>query len=430
MQRLALCFLACFLLASWGEAVALEGPEVSPPPGAESKGGGSTNNLGSSPSPHEALPGEATASPGALSIESPPTPSPTPHPTPTPPPPLVDQDTIPDRIIRVGTRISPPFVMRNEDGSFSGISIDLWNKVARELHLRYEMHVYDIAGLLDALEHDEIDVAVAALTVTAEREVRVDFCHPYYSTGLSIARKLSPKRSFWQLIEPFLNLQLYRAVAALLGVLLAVGIVVWFLERRRNEQFGGSAIQGIGAGLWWSAVTMTTVGYGDKAPLTTAGRFVALIWMFASIIMISSFTAAIATALTVGQLGNEVHGLDSLRKANTGTVVDSTSSAFLDRRYVPHRLFATPAAMVDALAAGRVEVVVYDRPILKYLIKERGNAALEVLPRVFERQDYAWVVPSGSALREPLNREILRYIRQDSWKDILFKYLGALDDGA
>jgi len=57
---------------------------------------------------------------------------------------------------------------------------------------------------------------------------------------------------------------------------------------------------------------MTTVGYGDKAPVTLAGRVVGLLWMPASIILISGFTAAIASALTVGQLDHSISGLDDL----------------------------------------------------------------------------------------------------------------------
>ncbi|MFH7563901.1 MULTISPECIES: ion channel [Oceanimonas] len=44
------------------------------------------------------------------------------------------------------------------------------------------------------------------------------------------------------------------------------------------------------------------MGYGDKAPVTFAGRLVGLIWMFAGMIMVASFTAAITSSLTVNNL--------------------------------------------------------------------------------------------------------------------------------
>ena len=44
--------------------------------------------------------------------------------------------------------------------------------------------------MLDAVERGEVDAAVAALTITSEREQRMDFTHPFLSTGLGIAGPL------------------------------------------------------------------------------------------------------------------------------------------------------------------------------------------------------------------------------------------------
>ncbi|WP_320044731.1 ion channel [uncultured Desulfobacter sp.] len=77
-----------------------------------------------------------------------------------------------------------------------------------------------------------------------------------------------------------LNCDFLEVIFTLFMLLLLVGFLIWFFEKDKNrEQFGGSPFSGIGSGFWWSAVTMTTVGYGDKAPRTVAGRFVGLIWM-------------------------------------------------------------------------------------------------------------------------------------------------------
>ena len=47
----------------------------------------------------------------------------------------------------VATREAPPFVIRQEDGSLSGIAIELWRGVARNLGLTYEFKETDLAGI-------------------------------------------------------------------------------------------------------------------------------------------------------------------------------------------------------------------------------------------------------------------------------------------
>ena len=49
--------------------------------------------------------------------------------------------------------------------------------------------------------------------------------------------------------------------------------------------------------IWWSIVTLTTVGYGDIAPVTILGRFIATIDMFLGIGILATFTAQIASIL-------------------------------------------------------------------------------------------------------------------------------------
>lgn len=50
----------------------------------------------------------------------------------------------------------------------------------------------------------------------------------------------------------------------------------------------------LGDALWWATTTVTTVGYGDRFPVTTEGRFVALALMLVGIALIGSVTAAVA----------------------------------------------------------------------------------------------------------------------------------------
>ncbi|GAB3672036.1 transporter substrate-binding domain-containing protein [Salinisphaera aquimarina] len=326
--------------------------------------------------------------------------------------------------LRVGTKAAPPFVVQGENGRFSGISIALWEAVAERIGVKYDYVDSDLTGLFTGLGDDTLDVSVAALTVTAKREARIDFSYPFYSTGLAIAVPAKGSR-LWSTIERFFSWQFFTALAGLAVVLLAVGVAVWLFERRANaDEFGGGPVKGLASGFWWAAVTMTTVGYGDKSPRTLGGRLVGLVWMFAAIIIISSFTAAIATSLTVDRLSSGINNVQDLNSARVVTIAGSAAADALSERGIG---FATQPEVSDALddlANGRVDAVVYDAPLLQYRVLNDYASTLEVLPNIFDRQDYAFALPEGSPLREPINRAILDYLASDDWQNLLTRYLG------
>ena len=56
----------------------------------------------------------------------------------------------------------------------------------------------------------------------------------------------------------------------------------------------GSNIHNFGDGLWWAITTVTTVGYGDRYPTTTEGRFLAVALMFMGISLVGVITASVA----------------------------------------------------------------------------------------------------------------------------------------
>ena len=330
-----------------------------------------------------------------------------------------------EKTIIVGTKEAAPFSMKTKEGTWTGIAIDLWREIASGLDLRYEFRELDLKALLEGIGDGSLDVAVAALTITSERETAFDFTHPFYTTGLGIAVPSRTKRPWLTVLKGFLSPAFLKVVAVLVLLLLVVGILVWWFERRRNiQQFGGDAVKGIGSGFWWSAVTMTTVGYGDKAPVSIGGRIVALIWMFAAIIIISGFTAAITSSLTVTQLESPVSGPEDLPKVRVGTIEETTSAAYLRENQISFQPYKKPFEGLRAIADGEVEAFVYDAPLLRYLVNLQFRGKLEVLSRTFERQDYGIALPSHSPLREPINRVLLKKVREPAWKDTVSHYLG------
>ncbi len=328
-------------------------------------------------------------------------------------------------MLRVGTKVAPPFAMKSREGQWSGISIDLWRGIAARMHMNYRLVEYDLQALLDSTASGRLDAAVAALTATASREARMDFSHPFHTSGLCIAVRSSGGGSWLKVVRKLFTFSFVRAVAGLALLLLLVGVLAWALERRRNPgHFGGGPIQGILSGFWWSAVTMTTVGYGDKAPVTPTGRILAVVWMFAGIITVSTFTAAITTALTVTELDSSIDSIGDLRRVSVGTVARSSSRSYLAGEAVAHREFDSLAAALNALNRGAVEAVVYDAPLLKYLVHRDFRGSIRVLPNILVRQDYAIAFPPSSPLKEKVNREILKAVTDRAWNRFLNRYLG------
>jgi polar amino acid transport system substrate-binding protein len=334
----------------------------------------------------------------------------------------------------VGTKEVPPFAIRAQTGegndAWRGISIELWKRIARKLDLDYRFVEKPLDELVSGLESEagspELDASVAALTVTPERELRIDFTHPFHPSGLGIAVPAARRSGlFWNVLAAVFSSEFLQGVLALAAILLVTGGVVWWLERGRNDDFGGSPAEGLGNGFWWSATTMTTVGYGDKAPKTFAGRAVAIIWMFASVITISGFTAAIASSLTVSNLSSSIRGPEDLPKVRVATVADSTSATWLRARGISTRTFPDVGTALDALASGDAGAVVYDAPLLRYAVLQRDDSKLGVLPNIFERQDYAIGLPLGSERRKEINAALIQVVRDRDWQIVLDEYLGS-----
>jgi len=86
------------------------------------------------------------------------------------------------------------------------------------------------------------------------------------------------------------NVVLYAAVGSTLLIYLAA-IAVLDVEQNAD----GSNITNIGDALWWSVVTITTVGYGDYYPVTFLGRMVAVGLMLGGIALIGTVTATLAS---------------------------------------------------------------------------------------------------------------------------------------
>ena len=92
-------------------------------------------------------------------------------------------------------------------------------------------------------------------------------------------------------------------------------LFVWAVGSFSIIIFESGNIDTIGDAIWWTIVTITTVGYGDFFPLSLPGRILAVIIMFFGIGLISVLTGSISSIFTTKKI-MEGRGLENLKLKN------------------------------------------------------------------------------------------------------------------
>ena len=331
--------------------------------------------------------------------------------------------------LRVVTKTFTPFVTY-EDGSYTGFSIELWVEIAKHLGREYRMNkVESVDALLENVRLGDSDIGIAGVSMTVAREEVVDFSHPFFDSGLQIMVRDLPSHPIESLIgvliQIFTTPQLYYGIGLFVLTLAIAAHVVWFLERRRNPDFHSDYFRGIWDSFWWSAVTVTTVGYGDKAPQTAIGKLFALVWMCAGYFVFAYFIATVTTTFTVDRLENTIGDPKDLQGKIVGTIDASTAEKFLIDRDIRATSFQSTDVLYRELRFGNLDAVVYDAPVLQHYSLNAGAGEVEVVGAVFENQNYGIVLPENSAYREEVNAALLELRENGIYDELYARWFGA-----
>ncbi|MBU7014633.1 MAG: ion transporter [Theionarchaea archaeon] len=165
-------------------------------------------------------------------------------------------------------------------------SVRLWKEKDRKIF--FKMHWLEIPGMIP---FTIFNISRTFRILRLFRLVRV------YSLLKRFSR-LYKKR--------FVKNELQYAFLILMTILLLSAFGVYLFEGRTNPE-----IESAGDALWWSVVTVTTVGYGDKVPVTPLGKAIGVILMFTGIGLIGVLSGTIASYLMKGfrpEKGEDVEG--------------------------------------------------------------------------------------------------------------------------
>ena len=332
------------------------------------------------------------------------------------------QDATPGKVLRVAVKPIEPFVFK-QASEFTGFSIDLWNAVAQSLKVDTAwVEVATVGDQLQAVKNGKADAAIAAITITKERENVIDFTQPYFDSGLQI---LVHEQAGNHFLDVFDSVP-WGTIALLLGVFLLVMLfmahVLWIVERRSTECFRKGYLQAIGEGMWAVALIVATGEHGDReAPRTVKRLIVFCMWLL-GVVLIAQLTATVSSTQTVDRLNSKIRGPADLAGKTIATVRGTVAADYLNEQGLLYMEVANAEEGCDLVAKGEVQALVFDAPTLQYLATRRGNGVLRVVGPIFAAQKYGIAVADGSPLRKRINKALLEMYEDGRYRALYNKW--------
>lgn len=329
--------------------------------------------------------------------------------------------------IKVGVFECPPFVIKNDDNTYSGLSMLLWQNIAEQLKLEYTVESHDLDELLEEVSNGQIDVGVSCLTITPERETILDFSHSFYETHLAITVK---KQGPLTVIKNILtNRDLLKFLFAFLGAACVIGLIYYLLEHKVNDKFYrtssgfGKIVEGFLLGLL--CVTKGPLSY--HLFNTIFARILTIFLAILTTFFIASITAILASSLTLQSLGTDIKSPHDLSRKKVGAIAASVSSELLRDHNIKHQTYNSTEAMLSALNTGEAEAIVGDDAVLKYQIKKEKAQGryldFFILPYPFKKQNYGFALKDESPYEEKMNQTLLKFRKSEEWERALDEYL-------
>jgi len=332
--------------------------------------------------------------------------------------------TSPNKTFVVGIIHDPPFTMKNDEGKWSGINVELWSQIARSLKLDYTFKEMSFNELLQDLGHGKIDVSVAALFITAEREQLFDFTMPFGNTRLAVATlPEAMDHPWWAAIKIFFSWGILKIILLFFLILFVIGFVFWLIERESNpDHFGGGLLKGISAGIYWVGATMASGTCFGVSLHSIPGRIMGLLWMLICAVALSAFTAALASSLTAHHFMTRTINTEALRHMRIGTVKGSVQAQLLQQMGGNYTLFAEEEDVLKALMDKEIDGFLYDEVSLHYYGEHQYRRKISIYSTKLKRLPFAFGLSKNSSLRKSINVSLLNIMNEPGWEFLLARY--------
>ncbi|XP_073871573.1 glutamate receptor ionotropic, kainate 4 isoform X9 [Macaca fascicularis] len=359
-------------------------------------------------------------------------------------------DTLFNTTLVVTTILENPYLMlkgnhQEMEGNdrYEGFCVDMLKELAEILRFNYKIRlvgdgVYGVpeangtwTGMVGELIARKADLAVAGLTITAEREKVIDFSKPFMTLGISILYRvhMGRKPGYFSFLDPFspgvwlFMLLAYLAVSCVLFLVARLTPYEWYSPHPCAQGRCNLLVNqySLGNSLWFPVGGFMQQG-STIAPRALSTRCVSGVWWAFTLIIISSYTANLAAFLTVQRMDVPIESVDDLADQTAieyGTIHGGSSMTFFQNsRYQTYQRMwnymysKQPSVFVKSTEEGIARVLNSNYAfLLESTMNEyyrQRNCNLTQIGGLLDTKGYGIGMPVGSVFRDEFDLAILQ----------------------
>lgn len=318
--------------------------------------------------------------------------------------------------LRVATTQRIPYSWKLPDGTWDGPAIQLWNRVAANLGLKFTLIEVPDTQIAALVGSGSADVAATGVQITPGIDKVMDFTAPFDAGGFSIVTRGRMGSLPRQVLEKVLTFEVMSWLVFMLIATIIAGVVIRIVERHHNREAFGNRDHLVN-GVWWAITTMSTVGYGDLVPKSRAGKFAAGVWMVLSLVLVTIFSANIGATLTAGRLTPYYQSIEDLAPTSIGIVDRPSSQGAAHQQHLRPKVYKDTQSAMHALESGEIAAFFHPTIELRALIARGDSQHLALANREAVRGFVALGLSESMdpKLAREINEQVILVVESHEW---------------
>ncbi|KAL9964498.1 hypothetical protein ACROYT_G028149 [Oculina patagonica] len=266
-------------------------------------------------------------------------------------------------------------------------------------------------GMIELLRQNKVHLAVPLFEPINRRYSEFPFFKLVDYPGTDFITTDDETNGLKVVLEAVLKSWPLFAVTLILTAI--AGVIVWALDTYWNsEEFPRSFVKGSWDGFWWSFISMTTVGYGDKAPKSIVARIFSIIWILLGLIIMAIFIANVTSALTSLSLQLEPSSFAGLKVAVLGNGTEYQHALEEDAQ---PKLYHKIDDVIQAVKSKQVDEMFLDRYTAHYFQARNKLKSLLTVKKLELQRDVGVLFSNN---RKDLAECLLNYHSSSIWKSV------------